>query len=367
MQCLSKYRDTAPGTTEPLQEDENVKHEQRLRLSPRRALALTCLVLLGACGHSPRRDSQPPASCQPWHSVRANGIDIEYETFGKEGNPPLLLIMGVSVQMVFWDEEFIEQLVQRGFRVIRFDNRDVGRSTHFRSAGVPSEALSSQGATSGRQPDVPYLLSDMAADAAGLLDALGLKAAHVVGLSMGGMIAQELAIRHPERVLSLTSLMSTTSDPSLPGPKPELLPLFRQEPARDREQAIEQSMRLFRAIASPGFPLDEAGLRKKLTLSYDRCYDPEGTIRQQAAIMASGSRKQALASVKAPSLVIHGKEDPVIPVEAGIDTARSIPGAELLVVEGLGHDLPREVWPQIVEAIAANAARAPASTSIRSE
>lgn len=335
-----------------------MKHERRLPLPLRGTLALTCLMLLAACGHSPRRSSQPPESCQPWHSVRANGIDIEYETFGEEGNPPLLLIMGLSVQMVFWDEEFIEQLVRRGFRVIRFDNRDVGRSTHLRAAGAPS-AQSSQGPAAGRPPDAPYLLSDMAADAVGLLDALGIKAAHVVGSSMGGMIAQELTIRYPERVLSLTSIMSTTSDPSLPGPKPEMLPLFEliSRPASDREQAIEQGMKLFRAIAGPGYPVDETALRKKLALSYERCYDPEGTVRQQAAIMASGSRKQALASVRVPTLVIHGKEDPVIPVEAGIDTARTIPGAELLVVEGMGHDLPREVWPRIAEAIAANAAR----------
>jgi pimeloyl-ACP methyl ester carboxylesterase len=346
-----------------------VKHERRPQLFPRGALALTCLTLLTACGHVPRNGTQPPESCQPWHSVRANGIDIEYETFGKEGNPPLLLIMGVSAQMVFWDDEFIEQLVQRGFRVIRFDNRDVGRSTHLRAAGAPSQAPSAQGTTSGRPPDAPYLLSDMAADATGLLDALGIKAAHVVGLSMGGMIAQEMAIRHPERVLSLTSIMSTTSDPSLPGPRPELVPMFQlvTTPAPSRDQAIEQSMTLFRAISGPGFPADEAGLRRKLALSYDRCYDPEGVIRQQAAIMASGSRKQALASVKAPTLVIHGKEDPVIPVEAGIDTARSIPGAELLVVDGMGHDLPRETWPRIAEAIAANTARVPASTFMRSE
>jgi pimeloyl-ACP methyl ester carboxylesterase len=346
-----------------------MKHERRLRLPRRGALALTCLALLGACGHSPRRASQPPESCKPWHSVRANGIDIEYETFGEEGNPPLLLIMGLSAQMVFWDEGFIDQLVQRGFRVIRFDNRDVGRSTHFHAAGVPSQTAASQGATSGRPPEAPYLLSDMAADAVGLLDALGIKAAHVVGLSMGGMIAQELAIRHPERVLSLTSLMSSTGDPSLPGPKPELMRLFELmlRPARDREQALEAWMRVFRAIASPGFPLDEAALRKKLVLSFDRCYDPAGVVRQQAAITASGSRKQALASVRAPTLVIHGKEDPAAPVEAGIDTARSIPGAELLLVDGMGHDLPREVWPRIADAIAANAARAPASNSIRSE
>lgn len=344
-----------------------MKHERRLRLPPWGALALTCLALPWACAHPPRRDSQPPESCQPWHSVRANGIDIEYETFGQEGNPPLLLIMGVSAQMVFWDEEFIDQLVQRGFRVIRFDNRDVGRSTHLRSAGVPSEALASQGPTSGPPPEVPYLLSDMAEDAAGLLNALEIKAAHVVGASMGGMIAQELAIRHPERVLSLTSIMSTTSDPSLPGPKPELVPLFRQPPARDRAEAIEQGLRLFQAISSPGFPADEAGIRKKLTLSHDRCYDPEGVLRQQAAIMASGSRKQALASVRAPTLVIHGKEDPIVPVEGGIDTARSIPGAELLLVEGMGHDLPRGAWPRIIEAIATNAARAPASPPLRSE
>jgi pimeloyl-ACP methyl ester carboxylesterase len=301
--------------------------------------------------------------------VRANGIDIEYETFGKEGNPPLLLIMGLTAQLVYWDEGFIDQLVQRGFRVIRFDNRDVGRSTHFHAAGVPSQAPASQEPTGSSPPAAPYLLSDMAADAVGLLDALGIKAAHVVGLSMGGMIAQELAIRHPERVLSLTSIMSNTGDPSMPGPKPELMPLFQQmlRPAPDREQAIEQELRVFKAIASPGFPLDEAALRKKLTLAHDRCYDPAGYVRQQAAITASGSRKQALASVRAPTLVIHGKEDPAAPVEEGIDTARSIPGAELLVIDGMGHDLPREVWPRVAEAIAANAARASASASQRSE
>ncbi|HYO59584.1 alpha/beta hydrolase [Archangium sp.] len=336
----------------------NMKNEQRFRPIGRGAATLACLALLAACGgHTSRMIHQTPESCTPKHSVHVNGIDIEYESFGDEKAPPLLLIMGLSAQMVVWDEELIEQLVQRGFRVIRFDNRDVGLSTHLDSAGVPSKLQFVLWRAFGWQPKVAYRLSDMAADAVGLLDALKIPAAHVVGASMGGMIAQELAIRYPERVLTLTSVMSTTGDTNLPSAKPEIASSLSMSPVRTREEAIERSVKMFQVIGSPGFPFDAERVQRLAALSYDRCYDPDGVTRQIVAIFASGSRKQALAAVKVPTLVIHGKEDPLVPVEGGIDTAQSIPGAELLLIDGMGHDLPREMLPRFIEAISTHAHR----------
>ncbi len=336
----------------------SMKNERRFRPIGRGAAALACLALLVACrSHTSRMVRQTPESCTPRHSVHVNGIDIEYESFGDEKAPPLLLIMGLSAQMVVWDEGLIEQFVQRGFRVIRYDNRDVGLSTHFDSAGVPSKLQFALWRMFGWRPKAAYRLSDMAADAVGLLDALKIPAAHVVGASMGGMIAQELAIRYPERVLTLTSVMSTTGDTSLPSAKPEIVSSLATSPALNREEAIEQSVKMVQVIGSPGFPFDAERVRQLATLSYDRCYDPDGTTRQMVAVIASGSRKQALGAVKVPTLVIHGKADPLVPVEGGIDTARSIPGAELLLIEGMGHDLPREVWPRLVEAISTHAHR----------
>src|SRR5213592_4611687 len=275
----------------------------------------------------------------------ANGIEIAYETFGPPDGRPLLLIMGLAAQMILWDDDLCAALASRGHRVIRFDNRDVGLSTKCDWAGMPDAAAAMQAALLGQRVDAPYTLRDMAADAVGLLDALGIAAVHVVGASLGGMIAQAMAIAHPTRVLSLTSIMSSTGDRSLlPAPT-------------DRAGNIERAVHVFRTIGSPGFPFDEARVRELAARSFDRCFHPAGAARQLVAILASGSRKEALAAVAVPTLVIHGRDDPLIAVEAGLATARAVRGAELLVVDGMGHDLPRAVWPSIVDRISALTAR----------
>ncbi len=283
--------------------------------------------------------------------ARANGIEIEYEEFGDAGDEPVLLIMGLGAQMILWDEAFCESLAGRGYRVIRFDNRDVGLSTWLDHLGTPNLLAVMSARLFGRKVDAPYLVSDMAADAAALVDALGLDAAHVVGASMGGMIAQAMAIEHPGRVLSLTSMMSTTGEPSLPQSKPEAREVLLSPAPRDREQAIERAVRIFRAIGSPGFPFDEERIRGYAARSFDRAFNPAGAARQLTAIVASGSRKRALAALRVPTLVIHGSDDPLVPVTCGVDTAESIPGAKLVVIDGMGHDLPRQAWPRIVGAI----------------
>ncbi|HUI25642.1 MAG TPA: alpha/beta hydrolase [Candidatus Kryptonia bacterium] len=284
-------------------------------------------------------------------NVRANGIDIEYDTFGQPANAPMLLIMGLGAQMVLWDEQFCEQLAERGHYVIRFDNRDVGLSTKFAQAGMPN-VVAAVGAMMMRQPvEAPYTLSDMAADAMGLLDALDIGTAHIVGASMGGMIAQTVAIEHPKRVRTLTSIMSTTGNPNLPPAKPEAMMALMTPPPADRAGSIERSVSVFRTIGSPGFPFEEDRFRERAALSFDRCFHPEGAARQMVAILASGSRKEKLGAVTAPTLVIHGADDPLVPLAGGIDTAESIPGAELLIIEGMGHDLPRPAWPRIIDAI----------------
>lgn len=284
-------------------------------------------------------------------TLAANGIEIAYDTFGDPAAEPMLLVMGLGSQMLFWHEDFCRMLAERGHYVVRFDNRDIGLSTKFAHAGVPNLMDVISASLQGLPVRVPYTLDDMADDAAGLLDALGIPSAHVVGASMGGMIAQTLAIRHPRRVKSLVSIMSTTGDPSLPQAKPEVLMVIMQPPAQDRDGAIERAVNVFRAIGSPGFPFDEEMVRDRAARSFDRCYHPEGQARQLAAIFAHGSRRDALQRLNVPALVIHGDSDPLVPVEGGIDTAAAIPGAELIVVKGMGHDNPRPVWPGAVEAI----------------
>jgi pimeloyl-ACP methyl ester carboxylesterase len=290
--------------------------------------------------------------------AHGNGVELEYETFGRPSDRPLLLIMGLGMQMIQWDDDFCAALVDAGHFVVRFDNRDVGLSTKFTAAGVPNVIEISMKVMSGQPAVSPYSLDDMADDAAAVLDAVGLESAHVCGASMGGMIAQTLAIRKPERVRSLTSIMSTTGNPSLPPPSPEALAILVQAPPSDRLGAIERSVRVFRTIGSSGFPFDEPRVRAKATRSYDRCFHPEGVARQFAAIVAHGNRVEALKRLRVPALVIHGDMDPLVRIEGGRDTAASIPGAELLVIEGMGHDLPVETWPRIVAAIAAVNARA---------
>jgi pimeloyl-ACP methyl ester carboxylesterase len=291
-------------------------------------------------------------------NVRANGLTIEYEEFGDRRAAPLLLVMGLGAQMVLWREEFCEQLAARGYRVIRFDNRDVGKSSWLDDLGVPDVSAVFAAAMLRQPVKAPYLLRDMAADAAGLLDALAIGKAHVVGASMGGMIAQAMAIDFSTRLLSLTSIMSSTGNPNLPPPKPEAMAVLLAPPPANREQAIDRSVTVFRTIGSPGFPFDEAEVRARAALSYDRGFNPNGVVRQLAAIMASGNRHDALRGIHLPTLVVHGRDDPLVPLAGGEDTAAAIAGAELLVIDGMGHDLPRGAWARIIDAISALAARA---------
>jgi len=289
----------------------------------------------------------------------ANGIDLEYETFGDPGNPALLLVMGLGAQMTTWDERFCARLADRGYYTIRYDNRDVGLSTWFGSAGVPSlQSLADALLGGAPLPDVPYDLYDMAEDGIGLLDALGIERAHVVGASMGGMIVQAMALRHQERLLSLCSIMSMTGDWSVATPAGDAMGALMQSAPSNREEAIEGGLQAQRIIGSPGFPLDEDDARRRAGLAYDRAFNPDGMARQMAAILASPDRTAALAGVSVPTLVIHGRDDPLVPLPGGEATARAIPGAELLVIPGMGHDLPLEVWPQVVDAIVRNAERA---------
>jgi pimeloyl-ACP methyl ester carboxylesterase len=291
-------------------------------------------------------------------NISANGIQIEYETFGAPTHRPLLLIMGLGAQLIHWDDEFCQRLVERGHFVIRFDNRDIGLSSKLDHLGHPDAAAAMEKRLQGETVEAPYLVSDMAADCRGLLDALSIEAAHVVGASLGGMIAQTLAIEHPSHVLSLTSIMSSTGNSELPPATPEAVAALLSPFPENREQAMDRAVRIFRTIGSPGFPFDEPRVRDRAARAYDRAFHPAGVARQLVAALASGARTELLRSVKCPALVIHGKEDPLVPVEAGIDTARAIPGADLLVLAGMGHDFPRPLWPRIVVEIAGVTARA---------
>ena len=286
-------------------------------------------------------------------SVKANGIDIVYDTFGDPSAPPMLLVMGLGGQLIDWDDEFCAALAVCGYWVIRFDNRDIGLSTKFDDAGIPDIPAMFQGAPI--QP--PYTLRDMAADAVGLLDALDIESAHVVGISMGSMIAQEMAIGWPDRVRTLTSIMSSTGDPTLPPPQPEAMAVLMTPPPADRESAIQSSLHTWRVLNGPAFPIDEERVRTRAGKSFDRGLSPAGMMRQLAAIIGSGSRREALTAVSVPTLVIHGDADPLVPVQAGIDTAEAVPGAELLTIEGMGHDLPVPVAPRVIEAIVRHTAK----------
>jgi pimeloyl-ACP methyl ester carboxylesterase len=282
--------------------------------------------------------------------VRSNDIEIEYESLGDPGDPALLLIMGLGAQLIDWPDEFCGQLAGRGFQVIRFDNRDAGRSTGFDALGVPDVPAILQGAVD----KAPYLLADLAADAAGLLDALAIERAHIVGVSMGGMIAQQLTLDHPDRVLSLASIMSTTGDPRVGGATAEAAAALGRPPAASRAEAIAGAVASSRVLGSTGFEVTEEERLRRATAKYDRAYRPLGTARQYAAIIASPDRTAALGTVTAPVVVIHGAADPLIDVSGGHATAAAIPGAGLVVIPGMGHDLPRGAWPQIIDAIVGN-------------
>ena len=281
-------------------------------------------------------------------------VTLCYETFGDPADPAVLLVMGLGTQMIAWQEEFCAELAGRGFHVIRFDNRDVGRSTSLDHVKPPT-----RGEILRRRPRLPaYTLSDMAADAAGLLDCLEIKAAHVVGASMGGMIAQMLAAEQPERVLSLVSIMSTTGSVFVGQPALRLYPYLLRPPPRERDAYVDAMVLLFGAIGGPGFHRDEEDLRRLAALSYERGINHHGTERQIAAILASGNRTGVVRRITAPTLVIHGKSDRLVRPSGGRATAKAIKGARLDLIEGMGHDLPRGVWPRIIDGIANNAARA---------
>jgi pimeloyl-ACP methyl ester carboxylesterase len=293
--------------------------------------------------------------------VSANAIRIQYETFGDPSSPPILLIVGLGGQLIYWDEEFCRRLAEAGRYVIRFDNRDAGLSTKFDDAGVPDIMDVLGKLMSGQAVTPPYTIEDMAADAVGLLDALNIERAHLCGMSMGGMIAQTVAIRYPRRVLSLTSIYSTTGNPDLPQPKPEVMGLLLTPPPQEREPFIEFNLNLFRAITGPRFGFDEEWVRQMVARSFDRAFCPQGTARQLVAILTQGNRKNALKGVSVPALVIHGDADPLVSVEGGKDTAGALPGAELKIIEGMGHDLPHgEVWAQIAKDIIAHTREAAA-------
>jgi pimeloyl-ACP methyl ester carboxylesterase len=289
--------------------------------------------------------------------ARCNGLELEYDTCGNPSDTPILLIMGLGAQMILWNEDFCAELARRGFYVIRYDNRDVGASTVLSDSPVPNIFLAMQALVAGRPVEAPYTLEDMADDAVALMECLGVARAHVVGASMGGMIAQTLAFRHPSRVLTLTSIMSTTGNPEVPPATPEAMQALMTPPPTSRQANIDRSVKVWRVIGSPGFAFDEDEIRTRAGRAYDRGFHPEGVARQFAAVLASGDRTERLSAVTAPTLVIHGAADPLIRIEGAYTTAAAITGSDLLIIEGMGHDLPRAAWPQIIDAIAQHAAK----------
>jgi pimeloyl-ACP methyl ester carboxylesterase len=293
-------------------------------------------------------------------NVGPAGIEIAYESFGDAAAPPVLLLMGLGSQMLAWHEGFCAELVARGLRPIRFDNRDAGLSTHFHDAPAPDFPAAMAGDTSSAS----YNLSDMAADTVGLLDALGLPSAHLVGASMGGFIAQTVAIEHPGRVRSLTSIMSTTGNPSVGQPHPDTARMFAGGTPTTRAEVMDRAVLSAQIVGSPGFPLDEAEVRERAGLAYDRSYDPTGLVRQAIAVLASGDRTERLQTITAPTMVIHGADDKMCHVSGGRATAEAIPGAELVVIEGMGHNLPRPLWPRLADLIANHIQRVEAGLTV---
>ncbi len=286
-------------------------------------------------------------------SVGPARIDIAYERLGDPHAPPVLLIMGLGTQLIGWPDGFCSELVGRGLQLIRFDNRDAGESTHMTSAPVPNMMA----VIAGDVSSVSYRLSDMAADSVGLLDALGLDSVHLVGASMGGFIAQTIAIEHPHRVRSLTSIMSSTGDRTVGQLHPEAMKIFAMPPVTNRAQAVQRTLDVFGIIGSPGFPPDVDAISDRSARAYDRSYDPLGMARQGVAVLASGDRTPRLRSVAVPTLVIHGASDRMCDVSGGRATAAAIPGAELVVIDGMGHDLPKPLWTQLATKIAENVQR----------
>jgi pimeloyl-ACP methyl ester carboxylesterase len=286
--------------------------------------------------------------------AQVGDVELCYETFGDPSGRPLLLVMGLATQMVGWHEDFCAELVDRGFHVIRYDNRDVGRSTSFDGRRPPKVAE----LITRRPRDPAYTLSDMAADGAGLLEHLGIESAHVAGASMGGMIAQTMAAEHPARVRSLVSIMSTTGRAWVGRPALRVYPVLLSRAGGGREAYVERAERVFRLVGSPGFPVDVERLREVAGVSYDRGVTAAGVGRQMAAILASGDRTAVLRRIRVPTLVVHGTADRLVGPSGGRATARAIPGAQLTTIDGMGHDLPRGVWPRLLDGIEQTADRA---------
>ena len=292
--------------------------------------------------------------------ISANGISLEVEDHGPANGEPILLVMGLGMQLVAWPTGFVASLVARGFRVIRFDNRDIGLSQRFDQFGTPNMVREALRFTLGLKIDAPYTLAAMADDAAGLLDALGLASAHVCGASMGGMIAQLLAVRHPARVKSLTLMMTSSGARRLPGPTLRVRRALMSRPKDPGSvpSIIEHYLKLYKLIGSPGYPIGDAELHTLLSASVSRSYRPQGSARQMLAIAADGDRSPLLAALKLPTQIIHGQDDPLLPLPVGRDLASKIAGAEFDVIPGMGHDLPSPLWPRFVAGIANAAGRA---------
>ncbi len=294
-------------------------------------------------------------------TTRANGIELAYDCFGAEDHDPILLVSGLGTHMIRWTDRFCAALAARGYRVIRYDNRDAGLSTHLDAAPVPDFGALVAALMAGERPEVPYTLGDLTADAVALLDALSIDRAHVVGRSMGGMIAQTLASGYPQRVLSLTSIMSSTGNPALPQADPGVMALMtgpKPDPATDPDGFVSHSLAFARRIAGTGAAFDETAHAALVREEVERAHDPQGASRQLAAMATAGDRRAQLKTIKVPTLVVHGTDDPLILPACGEDTAAAIPGADLLLVDGMGHDLPECFQAQIIEAIDRNARRA---------
>jgi pimeloyl-ACP methyl ester carboxylesterase len=287
-------------------------------------------------------------------TARVNEIDLYYETYGNESDPPLLLVCGLGMQMVSWSAEWFDAVVAKGYFVIAFDNRDAGLSTHLVESGVP-DLLAWLG---GREANIAYYMKDLADDAAGLIDALDIDSAHVVGISMGGMIAQQLAISYPAKVRSLCSIMSTTGNPAVGQPSQAAAEALLSLNATSREEAVDLAVVVFGIIGSPAFPPNEERMRTLAGEAFDRSNEPTGVGRQMGAILGSPDRTAELAKVAVPTLVIHGTADPLVDPSGGEATAKAVPGAKLVMIEGMGHDLPEQVWDRMLDAIDDNAGAA---------
>ena len=292
--------------------------------------------------------------------LTANGITLEVEDHGSPQGEPLMLIMGLGMQLIAWHEDFVQSLVDRGFRVIRFDNRDIGLSENFDRLGVPNLAIAALKHTVGWQVNSPYSLVDMANDTAGLLDAMGIAKAHICGASMGGMVGQQLALHHPNRVKSLTLIMTSSGSRQLPQPsmKVRTAMLSRPDDPKSFDSIVAHYVSIYKLIGSPGYPAGDEWLTKRLSMSVKRSYRPRGTTRQLTAIAADGDRSKLLSRISAPTQILHGLSDPLVPVEAGRQLASLIPGAKMDLIEGMGHDLPMALWPRFADGIGAAASRA---------